>query len=122
MKFTWSSFRPLSIRLLVIALTPCKDNTMPGLSSTVTDQSWGNWKKKSSSTFILFRTYARTPGISDSGIKSLERELEVTRQRFQESKTKYQQVSTQLIDKAGMLEMKKVVDFDSHLERIRQGC
>ena len=45
-----------------------------------------------------------------------------TQKQFQESKTKYQHVSTQLIDKAGMLEMKKVVDFDSHLERIRQGC
>ncbi|KAJ3020002.1 hypothetical protein HKX48_001459 [Thoreauomyces humboldtii] len=47
-----------------------------------------------------------------------EKELDQTRQRFQNAKTKYQTLSTQVIDKAGLLEMKREVDFGAYLARV----
>ena len=51
----------------------------------------------------------------------LEKELARQRTQFQESKTKYQQLSTSLIDKSGLLDMKKGVDFAAHLAKVREG-
>ncbi|KAI8908950.1 Arfaptin-like domain-containing protein [Gorgonomyces haynaldii] len=68
------------------------------------------------------KTFARSPMSFSAGDgTSLERELEATRTKFQDAKTRYQSLSTQLIDKAGLLEMKKMVDFGSHLQRVREG-
>lgn len=39
---------------------------------------------------------------------------------LQVAKQNYQNYSTQLIDKAGLLHMKRTVDFCSHLQRIRE--
>jgi hypothetical protein len=50
----------------------------------------------------------------------MEKDLEATRLRFQAAKSSYQNFSTQLIDKAGLLEMKRTIDFGTHLGRIRQ--
>jgi hypothetical protein len=36
------------------------------------------------------------------------------------AKASYQNFSTQLIDKAGLLQLKRMVDFGSHLERVRE--
>ncbi|KAJ3184722.1 hypothetical protein HDU87_004126 [Geranomyces variabilis] len=47
-----------------------------------------------------------------------EKELDQTRQRFQGAKAKYQQLSTQVIDKAGLLEMKRGVDFGAYVARV----
>ena len=52
---------------------------------------------------------------------ALEKELGKQRAQFHESKTKYQQLSTSLIDKSGLLDMKKGVDFAAHLKKVREG-
>ncbi|KAJ3364577.1 hypothetical protein HDU91_002516 [Kappamyces sp. JEL0680] len=52
---------------------------------------------------------------------SLEKELTACRTRFQEAKNTYQNYSTSLIDKAGLLDLKKGVDFAAHIQKIRQG-
>ncbi|KAJ3305429.1 hypothetical protein HDV03_001523 [Kappamyces sp. JEL0829] len=51
---------------------------------------------------------------------SLEKELTACRTRFQEAKNTYQNYSTSLIDKAGLLDLKKGVDFAAHIQKIRQ--
>lgn len=66
------------------------------------------------------KTFARAPTLSNSEASSLEKELEIIRLRFQAAKSTYQGISTQLIDKAGLLEMKKAIDFGTHLQRIRE--
>jgi hypothetical protein len=65
------------------------------------------------------KTFARTPSPSEAA--ALEKELGGVRNKFQDAKTKYQQLSTGLIDKAGLLDMKKGVDFAAHIQRIREG-
>jgi hypothetical protein len=67
----------------------------------------------------MYRTFARTPGPSESA--SLEKDLGNVRSKFQDAKQKYQNYSTSLIDKAGLLDLKKGVDFAAHIEKIRQG-
>jgi hypothetical protein len=52
----------------------------------------------------------------------LEKELTASREKFQHAKSKYQKQSTALIDKAGLLDLKKNADFAKHLEKIRKGC
>lgn len=64
------------------------------------------------------KTFARTPSPSEAA--ALEKELGGVRNKFQDAKTKYQQLSTGLIDKAGLLDMKKGVDFAAHIQRIRE--
>jgi hypothetical protein len=65
------------------------------------------------------RSIARSPGPSEQA--ALEKELTVHRSRFQDAKQKYQQLSTSLIDKSGLLILKKNVDFEANLRRIREG-
>jgi len=64
------------------------------------------------------KTFARSPSPSESA--SLEKDLTATRSKFQDAKSKYQNLSTSLIDKAGLLDMKKGVDFAAHIQRIRE--
>ena len=65
------------------------------------------------------RTFARAPGPSESA--ALEKELNGVRTKFQDAKNKYTSLSTSLIDKAGLLDLKKGVDFAAHIQKIRQG-
>ncbi len=65
------------------------------------------------------KTFARSPSPSESA--TLEKDLTATRTKFQDAKSKYQNLSTSLIDKAGLLDMKKGVDFAAHIQRIREG-
>lgn len=58
---------------------------------------------------------------SEDTIKYQERELDQTRTRFQAAKTRYQVLSTQVIDKAGLLEMKRGVDFGAYVEKVVEG-
>ncbi|TPX58975.1 hypothetical protein PhCBS80983_g02813 [Powellomyces hirtus] len=55
---------------------------------------------------------------SEDTAKYQEKELDQTRQRFQTAKTRYQVLSTQVIDKAGLLEMKRGVDFGAYVGRV----
>jgi Arfaptin-like domain len=65
------------------------------------------------------KTFARAPGKSEGS--SLEKELKSTRLKFQDAKVKYQNLSTSLIDKSGLLDLKKGVDFAAHIQKIREG-
>ncbi|KAJ3101506.1 hypothetical protein HDU97_001321 [Phlyctochytrium planicorne] len=59
-----------------------------------------------------------------SGMSPAEKELEHARVQFQVSRTRYQNLSTAIMDKAVLLEMKRDVDFRLQLEkivRIREG-
>ncbi|KAI9017768.1 Arfaptin-like domain-containing protein [Gaertneriomyces semiglobifer] len=62
---------------------------------------------------------ARSKG--EDTAKYQEKELDQTRCRFQAAKTRYQVLSTQVIDKAGLLEMKRGVDYLAHIEHLRKG-
>lgn len=67
------------------------------------------------------KAFAKSPGVFNATHDTnspLEREVAVNRQRFTEAKNRYQSLSTQLIDKAGLLDMKKGVDFAAHLKKI----
>jgi len=64
------------------------------------------------------KTFAKSPSPSESA--SLEKELTGCRSKFQDAKQKYQQMSTSLIDKAGLLDLKKGVDFAAHIQKIRE--
>ncbi|KAI8824899.1 uncharacterized protein EV422DRAFT_516699 [Fimicolochytrium jonesii] len=55
---------------------------------------------------------------SEDTQKYQEKELDQTRRRFQAAKTRYQVLSTQIIDKAGLLEMKRAVDFGAYLAKV----
>lgn len=65
------------------------------------------------------KTFARAPSASESS--ALEKDLKSTRVKFQDAKTKYQNLSTSLIDKSGLLDLKKGVDFAAHIAKIREG-
>ncbi|RKO96849.1 hypothetical protein CAUPRSCDRAFT_11452, partial [Caulochytrium protostelioides] len=54
----------------------------------------------------------------EDGPSQLERELEITRQRFAESKKRYDALSVMTIDKAGLLELKREADMNAHLAKI----
>ncbi|KAI8930277.1 Arfaptin-like domain-containing protein [Entophlyctis helioformis] len=64
------------------------------------------------------KTFAKSPGTFGMSDSSNERELETTRQRFQDAKNRYQSMSTQMIDKAGLLQMKREVDLSAHLRKV----
>ncbi|KAH6566138.1 hypothetical protein BASA50_006277 [Batrachochytrium salamandrivorans] len=65
------------------------------------------------------KAFAKAPGTFSLGeSSSAEKELNTTRQRFQDAKNKYQAMSTQMIDKAGLLVMKRDVDFSAHIRKI----
>ncbi|KAL2918168.1 Glycerophosphocholine phosphodiesterase [Polyrhizophydium stewartii] len=67
------------------------------------------------------KAFAKSPGTFSLGgdsASATERELDTTRQRFQESKNRYQSLSTQMIDKAGLLHMKRDVDFSAHIRAV----
>ncbi|TPX72777.1 hypothetical protein SpCBS45565_g00368 [Spizellomyces sp. 'palustris'] len=55
---------------------------------------------------------------TEDTVRYQEKELDQTRCRFQAAKTRYQVLSTQVIDKAGLLEMKRGVDFGAHIARV----
>jgi hypothetical protein len=65
------------------------------------------------------KTFAKAPSPSEAA--TLEKELGGVRAKFQDAKNKYQQLSTGLIDKAGLLDLKKGVDFAAHIQKIREG-
>ncbi|KAJ3159158.1 hypothetical protein HDU86_002060 [Geranomyces michiganensis] len=67
----------------------------------------------SSSSFNPLRSKS-----NEDATRYQEKELDQTRQRFQGAKAKYQQLSTQVIDKAGLLEMKRGVDFGAYVARV----
>jgi hypothetical protein len=68
---------------------------------------------------LTSRTFARAPSAREGA--ALEKDLTACRTRFQEAKNHYQNQSTALIDKSGLLDMKKGVDFSAHIQKIRQG-
>ena len=63
------------------------------------------------------KAYAKAAKSGSSSSKTadfsnpMEKELELTRIKFHEAKAKYTTLSTQVIDKAGMLRLKMAVDF-----------
>lgn len=63
------------------------------------------------------KTFARAPSPTEAA--NLEKDLGASRSKFQDAKLKYQQQSTALIDKAGLLDLKKGADFSAHLSKIR---
>eukprot|EP00842_Homolaphlyctis_polyrhiza_P002346 jgi/Hompol1/3111/HPOL_003153-RA len=63
------------------------------------------------------KAFAKSPG-SFSTDSASERELDSTRTKFHEAKSRYQSLSTSLIDKAGLLQLKRDVDFSAHLRKI----
>ncbi|KAI8894448.1 Arfaptin-like domain-containing protein [Globomyces pollinis-pini] len=64
------------------------------------------------------KTFAKSPSPSEQAV--LEKELTGCRAKFQDAKSKYQAHSTALIDKAGLLDLKKGVDFQAHIQKIRE--
>ena len=62
----------------------------------------------------------KTPGKHVDFSNPMEKELEVCRIRFHEAKAKYTQLSTQVIDKAGILQMKLAVDFSLQLQMLKK--
>ena len=66
-------------------------------------------------------TKTPTTAAGEDAIKYQEKDLVQTRARFQSAKERYQNLSTQVIDKAGLLEMKRGVDFASYLEKLVEG-
>ncbi|KAJ8329548.1 hypothetical protein BDV3_001357 [Batrachochytrium dendrobatidis] len=65
------------------------------------------------------KAFAKAPGTFSLGEStSAEKELNSTRQRFHDAKNRYQSMSTQMIDKSGLLIMKRDVDFSAHIRRV----
>ncbi|KAJ3042926.1 hypothetical protein HDV00_006233 [Rhizophlyctis rosea] len=66
------------------------------------------------------KNMAKTPttAAGQDAVKYQEKDLVQTRERFQAAKDRYQNLSTQVIDKAGLLEMKRGVDFASYLDKL----
>ncbi|KAJ3300433.1 hypothetical protein HK104_000491 [Borealophlyctis nickersoniae] len=58
---------------------------------------------------------------TEDAVKYQEKELQQTRARFQTAKERYQTLSTQVIDKTGLLQMKREVDFASYLDKLVEG-
>ncbi|KAI9093001.1 Arfaptin-like domain-containing protein [Phlyctochytrium arcticum] len=75
-------------------------------------------KPQSPTSFMTNAPLGRNGKPSDDTTRYLDKELDQTRQRFQQAKTRYQMLSTQVIDKAGLLEMKRGVDFGAHVQRV----
>ncbi|KAJ3191734.1 hypothetical protein HK101_007447 [Irineochytrium annulatum] len=69
-------------------------------------------------TTILGKELPAAPPIDSSALTPAEKELEHARTQFQAAKTRYQNLSTAIIDKAVLLEMKRDVDFRSQLEKL----
>ncbi|KAJ3056175.1 hypothetical protein HK097_007781 [Rhizophlyctis rosea] len=63
-------------------------------------------------------TKTPTTAAGEEAVKYQEKDLVQTRARFQSAKERYQNLSTQVIDKAGLLEMKRGVDFASYLDKL----